>query len=158
MSRGGHNFIDLTGQRFGDLIAITYNPGTKHDRLTWTCKCSCGRTIEVPGYALRAGYYKSCGCKRDIKRDKGAKEHIKKDRVAGTRKSALIQKAHKDSSSGVKGVCWVKSRKRWNAYITIAGKSKNLGYFIDKEDAIKARKDAEEKYHKPLLEDDNNGK
>lgn len=158
MSRGGHNFIDLTNQVFGELKVVSYNPGTKFNPSTWTCNCSCGNTIKVPGYALRAGYYRSCGCKQATKRDKGAIEHIKRDRVAGTRKSALKQKAHKDNSSGVKGVCWVKSRKRWNAYITIAGKTKNLGYFIDKEDAIKARKDAEEKYHKPILEDDNNGK
>lgn len=154
MSRGGHNFIDLTNQVFGELKVVSYNPGTKSDPSTWTCNCSCGNTIKVPGYALRAGHYKSCGCKRDIKRDKGAKEHIKKDRVAGTRKSALIQKAHRDSSSGVKGVCWLKQRNCWKAYITIAGKTKHLGHFKNKEDAIKARKEAEEKYHKPILEDE----
>lgn len=156
MPRGGHNFIDLTGQQFGELTALSYNPGTKHNHSTWTCQCSCGNVIKVPGYALRAGTYKSCGCKRDIKRDKGVKQHIEKDRVAGTRKSALKQKVHKDNSSGVKGVCWFAARNCWRAYITIAGKTKHLGHFKNKEDAIKARKEAEEKYHKPILEEDEN--
>lgn len=151
---GGHNFIDLTNQVFGELKVVSYNPGTKHNRSTWTCKCSCGNTVKVPGYALRAGHYKSCGCKQVEKRSKGVKEHIKKDRVAGTRKSALIQKAHKDSSSGVKGVCWMASRQKWRAYIGFQGRQITLGYFKNKEDAIKARKEAEEKYHKPILEDE----
>lgn len=156
MARGGHNFIDLTNQVFGELKVVSYNPGTKYNPSTWTCNCSCGNTIKVPGYALRAGHYKSCGCKQPIKRDLGAKKHIEKDRVAGTRISALKQKAHKDNSSGVKGVCWVASRQKWKAYIGFKGKQITLGYFDNKEDAITARKKAEEKYHKPILEGENN--
>jgi hypothetical protein len=149
------NFIDLTGQRFGELVALSYNKGTKHNHSTWTCKCSCGNEIDVPGYALRAGTYKSCGCKRIAKRDKGVRRHIEQDRVDGTRKSALKSKLHKGNKSGVKGVMWFEQRNCWKAYITIAGKTKHLGHFKDKEDAIKARKEAEEIYHKPILEDKN---
>lgn len=36
---------------------------------------------------------------------------------------------------------------------TIAGKTKSLGNYDDKNDAIKARQRAEEIYHKPFLED-----
>lgn len=145
-------YIDLTKQTFGELIARSYNPGTKHEHSTWTCQCSCGNVINVPGYALRAGIYKSCGCKQEEKRNRGIKQHIVKDSVDGTRISALKQKAHKDSSSGVKGVCWLKDRSKWKAYITVAGKTKSLGNYDDKEDAIKARQRAEEIYHKPFLE------
>ena len=51
-----------------------------------------------------------------------------------------------NNTSGVIGVCWDKKAKKWKAYIMINGKTKHLGYFINKEDAIKARKEGEIKY------------
>ena len=51
-----------------------------------------------------------------------------------------------NNNSGVIGVCWDKIVKKWRAHIMINGKQKYLGYFINKEDAIKARKEAEIKY------------
>ena len=145
--------VDLTGQVFGELTALSRNPGTKYNQATWDCRCSCGRIIQATTSGLRAGNYKSCGCKRVVNRDRGVKQHIERDRVDGTRISALKQKAHKDSTSGVKGVCWLKDRQKWKAYITVAGKTKSLGNYDDKNDAIKARQKAEEIYHKPILED-----
>ena len=53
-----------------------------------------------------------------------------------------------DNSSGVKGVNWNKSKERWQAYITIDKKYIYLGTFKNKDDAIKARNEAEEKYQK----------
>jgi len=153
MTRGGHNFIDLTDQVFGELTALSYNKGTKTVPSTWTCQCSCQKIINIPGYALRAGKYKSCGCKRINKRDAGVKRHIEQDRVEGTRISALKQKVHKDSTSGVKGVYRCNTRNKWVVKITLAGKSKHIGYFNDLDKARKARKKAEEQYHKPFLED-----
>lgn len=44
------------------------------------------------------------------------------------------------------GISWKRDRDKWHAYININGKRVNLGYFSDKQDAIKARKEAEEKY------------
>ena len=51
-----------------------------------------------------------------------------------------------DNASGVMGIIWDKSRERWMAYIGLEGKFKNLGRFKNKDDAIKARKDAEKEY------------
>lgn len=44
------------------------------------------------------------------------------------------------------GVHFIKSAKRWRAVITINGKTKYLGQFKDKEDAITARREAEQEY------------
>lgn len=52
----------------------------------------------------------------------------------------------KNCTSGVTGVSWYTNYKKWEAYIKIDGKRKGLGYFENKNDAIKARKDAEIKY------------
>lgn len=146
--------IDLTGKVFGDLTVIKLSDKRgQNNTLLWECKCTCGNTVYLLGFSLTHGHYKSCGCKRVAKRDAGVKKHIEKDSIGGTRKSALKAKLHKGNKSGHKGVMWMESRQKWKAYIGFKGKQINLGYFDDKEDAIKARKVAEEKYHKPYLED-----
>ena len=51
-----------------------------------------------------------------------------------------------NNKSGVVGVSWFKRDSKWQAGIMIDGKSKYLGAFTDKQDAINARKAAEVKY------------
>ncbi len=147
---------DLTGNTYGELEVLGYSHNDPNSRTpVWLCRCSCGTEKEIAGYALEHGHYKSCGCKRDEKRDKGLIEHIKQDAVDGTRKSALKAKLHKGNKSGHKGVSWMDSRQKWKAYIGVKGKQITLGYFESKADAIAARKAAEEKYHKPYLKTKN---
>jgi len=45
-----------------------------------------------------------------------------------------------------KGYSWDKQLKKWTVYITVNKKHVWLGYFIKKQDAKKARKEAERKY------------
>lgn len=54
--------LDLTGQRFGRLVAIEQG---EHYRLEiqWICQCDCGRKLLTRGYSLRIGKTKSCGCR-----------------------------------------------------------------------------------------------
>lgn len=51
-----------------------------------------------------------------------------------------------DESKTIPGVCWSNEHKKWRAYIGVDGRQKHLGYFDDINDAIKARKDAEDIY------------
>lgn len=51
-----------------------------------------------------------------------------------------------DESKNIPGVCWSNEHKKWRAYIGVNGRQKHLGYFDDINDAIKARKDAEDIY------------
>ena len=51
------------------------------------------------------------------------------------------------NKSGYKGVCWVKSIGKWHSYLTHNHVVENLGYYDDINDAVKARRNAEEKYH-----------
>ena len=50
------------------------------------------------------------------------------------------------NTSGVTGVDWMPSIKKWRARITVNGAEIHLGVFDEFEDAVKARKDGEEKY------------
>jgi hypothetical protein len=54
---------------------------------------------------------------------------------------------YSNNTSGVTGVGWHKKCKKWKAAIMIDGKTIHLGVFVDKNDAIKARLNAEAKYY-----------
>ena len=57
-------FKDLTGQRFGRLIAIKRTNINDSKQSLWLCKCDCGNEVIIRGYCLTNGSTKSCGCYR----------------------------------------------------------------------------------------------
>ena len=60
--------LDLTGQRFGRLVAI--RPTEKRDSqhlVIWEFQCDCGNIIERTGRQVKRGNTQSCGClKREM--------------------------------------------------------------------------------------------
>lgn len=64
--------------------------------------------------------------------------------VSATRAVNMKNKGmRKDNRSGVTGVGWHAKDRRWVAHITVSGRLKRLGGFIEKADAIAARRKAE---------------
>lgn len=55
-------FIDITGKRFGQLVAIERIPPENETRSKWICKCDCGNVSTVSISNLRNGHTTSCGC------------------------------------------------------------------------------------------------
>jgi len=53
--------IDLTGQRFGKLVAVS-EVGRKNGMVLWECLCDCGKHTNVVSNNLTRGNTKSCGC------------------------------------------------------------------------------------------------
>ena len=51
-----------------------------------------------------------------------------------------------DNTSGAKGVSWHKKKQKWIAQIGVDNKLIYLGVYENYEDAVKARKEAEDKY------------
>ena len=45
-----------------------------------------------------------------------------------------------NNTSGITGISWNKRLKKWHSYIKIKSKNIHLGYFTDKEEAIRIRK------------------
>lgn len=66
--------IDITGQRFGRLVAIERIGTDKHRRAIWLCRCDCGNTATVVGSELRRGRTKSCGC---LGHERNREGHVK---------------------------------------------------------------------------------
>ena len=54
---------------------------------------------------------------------------------------------NKNSTSGIKGVFWIKNAKKWRAQIKVNRVVIYLGYFTDKIKAATAYNDAAKKYH-----------
>ena len=59
---------DLTGKRFGRLVALEIDEDKSHNGIIyWKCKCDCGSITSVQTRNLNSGAIKSCGCiKKEI--------------------------------------------------------------------------------------------
>lgn len=53
----------MTGQRFGNLTVL-YRSKKPAAVVVWTCRCDCGKIVDVAGNNLRRGHTLSCGCRR----------------------------------------------------------------------------------------------
>ena len=66
---------DLTGNRFGRLVAVEVAGRKKYKNCTiilWRCLCDCGNSITTTSPSLTNGYTKSCWCLRaDLNRARG---------------------------------------------------------------------------------------
>ena len=156
-------FKDLTGQKFNRLTVLELGERNSSGQIQWKCKCDCGNIVLVTTTYLKTGHTKSCGCfSREMASNRlqtekfiKSRENYRKNNFLKENTSlALIgsKKVRKNNTTGVTGVNYIKNIKKWNASIFFKGKKINLGYFKNIDDAIKARKEAEEKYFKPILE------
>jgi len=168
----------LVGKRFGRLVVLRdtgRNDGKKPPRRLWECLCDCGNLHEVTTANLTKGTTRSCGClamesaTKSMKqnstilnfgadseifkasKEKGTRKYVERYVKEGTNLKNLTSKIGRNNKSGVKGVCWDKSRSKWVAYIRVQGKRISLGRYADKEEAIQVRKEAEEQYFDPIL-------
>jgi hypothetical protein len=67
-------------------------------------------------------------------------------RFATNSQNQANMKLPKDNTSGCKGVCYAKYDKKWKSRIMVKGKRILLGYFLDKNEAVQAYKNAAIKY------------
>lgn len=150
---------DMSGMRFGKLEVLgrvdLEQPCTNGQRSGWLCRCDCGNEVVVIRKDLLSGKVQSCGC---LLRETARKRIVEQNAVghyAGTTISTINpdRPPNKNSKSGVKGVYWSERERRWIAKITVKRKSITIGRFHTLEEAAKARKEAEEKYFAPLIEE-----
>lgn len=57
-----YNFVNITGKRFGRLVALSKYGTAKNRQTIWKCKCDCGNIKNVIYGSLISGSTKSCGC------------------------------------------------------------------------------------------------
>lgn len=74
-----YKYRDITGQRFGRLVAIRYAGTNENGNALWRVACDCGIQFEALSSNLFAGHTKSCGC---LRRDMMMGNHRNKKRPA----------------------------------------------------------------------------
>lgn len=147
---------DITGIKYSRLTPLKYISG-KGENEIWLCKCQCGNEVKVLKKNIYSSSKNSCGCmalKQKIAAAKVAQKRLKEiDLFEGTALSKINrEKPIKSNTSGVMGVRWDSNRKKWYVDIEFKGKRHYLGRYEDKDEAIRVRKEAEEKYFKPIIE------
>ena len=84
--------IDLTGMRFGRLVALRRSK--KKNKTEWLCVCDCGNEKVIEGGSLRGGRTKSCGClNREVARKYFFKHGYGKTKLVGIR-SQMIRRCY----------------------------------------------------------------
>lgn len=149
---------NIKGKRFGNLTVL--EPTNRRDKnngsVVWRCVCDCGNLKETTEAELKRGAVRSCGCiAQKFSRENGKKvltEQAKKVCVENTRLDNLTAATAKNNTSGYKGVTFDGSRGKWRAQIVFKGKAYHLGRYNTIEQAVAARKQAEEELYKPILE------
>lgn len=154
LSRNKSVDSELIGKKIGKLtvVNLAYKKGK---RKYFKCQCECGNVTFVERDSLVKNRTRSCGCLRQETSKQSLKRKFSKFRKSNyvdTTSLSQIKANFKNTTSGCKGVCWDKKNQNWRAYIYFQNKKYNLGSYKDINLAIKARKVAEEKYFKPILE------
>lgn len=54
--------LELTGQRFGRLVAVAEAGHNRHGQYLWEFRCDCGNRTTIVGSRVKLGYTQSCGC------------------------------------------------------------------------------------------------
>jgi hypothetical protein len=146
--------LDIKGQKFDRLTAIEPTGENNYRGPIWLFQCACGQKIMTNATLVKSGGIRSCGClKKEMSRQRILDLQKYNIYAEGTYVNAIASnKIRANNTSGVTGVCWNKRRQKWSAEILFQGKQYWLGNFNDKTDAALARKMAEEKYFKPIVE------
>lgn len=143
---------DITGKRFGRLIAKYPTNQRKNGRIVWHCQCDCGNTVDVQISYLTSQQTLSCGCLKGYLEQYQLRDDYDAKRVDGVMMPLFKDKEpRKDSSTGYRGVSRYYTRKskeeRYRAWITVGGKKYYKSGFLTPHEAYyRGRLELEKKY------------
>lgn len=138
--------LDITGQRFGRLVALKVVDKPDRQGTYWLCKCDCGKEKAIHVSSLRRGATTSCGCFHKECVSKLAKKKYNEYEIAGD--IVYVKMIHSktmicdiDDWMKLKDICWSADRngyaigknmefkKNVKFHQQVMGKKE--GYFID---------------------------
>ncbi len=129
---------DLTGQRFGRLVALTFTSIDKTGRAIWSCECDCGMTKNIVGYCLTRGTTKSCGCWMKEQRAQRADFHGKSDTRAHSIWTGMMSRCNNQNATGYAryGGRGITVCERWKKFISFLEDMGDppAGYTLDRVD------------------------
>lgn len=118
------NKADITGQRFGKLVAIKrLNKQTKKSEWIWQCKCDCGNFTEATVELLRKGQKVQCEeCFDRYLKEEGiqkAQAAMQENTIDGVQVLRYTDNPNKNNTTGYKGVTLNKRRGTYTAVLTV---------------------------------------
>ncbi len=155
MKRSSPTLNDLAGKRFGKLVVLgrSNKRGNRGARTVplWECQCDCGNIVYKATDTLTNPDVSMCNdCAK-----KYASQKMRENAgfVDGTQLSKLQSNSnYSTNSSGVKGVYFDRRTGKWRARLRFKRKLMNFGSYTSLDDAIEARKKAEESVFAEFLE------
>lgn len=153
-SCGCINSPDLTGKVFGKLTVIRRTDEKRklgrNSYPLWECRCECGETVYRVSHSLNNEKERMClNCLRNA----NGKAMVQSAGFVGGTQLPKIQnmKLTAANTSGTRGVYWHKRQKKWNVRLKFRGKLLYLGSYSEYEEAVKARKNAEDEIYGAFL-------
>lgn len=155
MKRASPTKENLIGRRFGKLEVIGRSDkrGSRGARTVplWECRCECGAicykatdTLTNPERSM---------CNDCVGKYAGQKMREKAGYVDGTQISRIkSDKLIATNTSGARGVYLERKTGKWRARLRFKGKTYNFGTYANFEDAVKARKEAEQLIYGEFLD------
>lgn len=131
---------DLSAQKFGRLLVVSFAGSNEKWEAIWLCRCDCGKELTVLCSRLTKGNVKSCGCyRRDALKSRSAKsvEFGKKNPAYGPWR-AMVRRCHDEGNSefhkyGEKGVSVCESwRSSFRAFLNYMGPRPSASHSIDR--------------------------
>jgi beta-galactosidase/beta-glucuronidase len=129
---------DITGERFGRLVALGPVGRNKGGNVRWLCQCDCGQQTVVAGGSLRNGNTQSCGC---LNRERHTTHGMEGTREYSTWQSMIARctnpnrKGYKDY--GGRGITvygeW-RSFEKWHEHVSALPHAFEDGYTMDRID------------------------
>lgn len=155
MSRALPTKENLIGRRFGKLEVIGRSDkrGSRGARTVplWECRCECGAICYKATDTLTNAEFSMCNdC---VGKYAAAKMREKAGFVDGTQISRITSnKLIATNTSGARGVYWDKRSNKWRARLRFKGKIYHCGTYANFDDAVKARKQAEQRIYGEFLD------
>lgn len=147
---------DLTGQVFGRLTVLgrseKRSPRGARTTPMWECRCECGTITYKATDTLTNPEESMCQACQGIYAAETARKSA--GFVSGTQITKLRNmEPTAANTSGCRGVYYDKKTNKYRARLKFKGKIMNFGSYAKFEDAVAARKAAEEEYFGAFLEE-----
>ena len=141
----GYDIDKFINVKFNHLTLMkSLNKTDKNNSKLALFKCDCGNEKELVFTQVLNNQVKSCGCKQG---NLNSEQRNKQSNSLIKFYSNNTMKNNKTSHTGISIV-----NNKYRVRIQVNKKPIHIGYFDTLEDAIKARKIAEEKYFKQILD------
>lgn len=136
--------LDISGVRYGRLVAIEKVGKNKSGNAIWNCKCDCGNIVNVCISNLRNSHTKSCGCyAKDLSHNRKPRltHGMSRTRIyhiwQGIKQRCYDERSTSFEHYGAKGITMC---KEWETFEVFCEWAYNNGYndklTIDRKDVL----------------------